>query len=200
MIPMRSGRADCVTRYASLLSWGTRWLSSTGSGRLQLANILPRPAPIVGLRNAISELSANGAETQGNVQNIIRLMPVFQGASGGTQRPGRFPEPGGQQRRGRQTGHEVSHSQSQRLEEDGLPRPESGRSVYHGRREDRAGPAPHAMRSARASRPRCPQTRRASRSPIRIAPRSASSPGTGEPARPPRGSSEPPESSTIPAV
>ena len=115
----RTSRLGHALRLASFL--GDTLVLLNRYGRLQLANILPRPAPIVGLRNAISELSANGAETQGNVQNIIRLMPVFQGASGGTQRPGRFPEPGGQQRRGRQTGHEVSHSQSQRLEEDGLP-------------------------------------------------------------------------------
>jgi len=71
----RTSRLGHALRLASLL--GDTLVLLNRYGRLQLANILPRPAPIVGLRNAISELSANGAETQGNTQNIIRLLPVL---------------------------------------------------------------------------------------------------------------------------
>ena len=84
-------------------------------GRLQLANILPWPAPIVGLRNAISELSAKGAETQGDIRAAARLLPVGQCAPRCSLHCGGRPEPGRHQPRRRQVAYEIRHPASQRL-------------------------------------------------------------------------------------
>ena len=117
----RTSRLGHALRLASFL--GDTLALLNRFGQLQLANILPRPAPIVGLRNAISELSANGAETQGGTQGTTSALSGIQSASGSPQRRCRFPEPGRQQARRRQAGHEVSDPLTQRLQEDGLSRP-----------------------------------------------------------------------------
>ena len=76
----RTSRLGHALRLASFL--GDTLALLNRFGQLQLANILPRPVPIVALRNAISELSANGAETQGDTQGITSALSGIQSASG----------------------------------------------------------------------------------------------------------------------